>query len=416
MARRVRKDSDRVVLQKGESQRKNGTYCFRWVDISGVRHSVYAPTLALLRDKEKEIDMDIHDGIRADMRNRPVNEFFDLWSSIKRGVKENTMQNYRYMYNKFVRPSFGRLKLADVRKSDVRQFYLYLADKIGMKASTIDNIHNVLHQVFDMAIDDRVIRINPASRVMREIKRTPKYKSQKRHALTIAQENMFLDYLKKSETYRRWYPVFAVMLGTGMRAGETTGLRWCDVDFDEGYIDINHTMVYYSHEGEEGCRYDINTPKSEAGNRRIPMLDFVRDALIEEQTRQKEMGLKCRTNISGYSDFIFLHDNGSVINFGHLNKLINHVIKAHNEEALALDPQTDELLPSFSCHILRHSFATRMCEAGVNVKVMQDVLGHSDVTITLGIYAEATKDLKIHEFDGLGNYFKDIRKTSFEDM
>ena len=128
------------------------------------------------------------------------------------------------------------------------------------------------------------------------------------------------------------------------------------------------------------------------------------------------MGLKCRTNISGYSDFIFLHDDGSVINFGHLNKLINHVVKAHNEEALALDPQTDELLPSFSCHILRHSFATRMCEAGVNVKVMQDVLGHSDVTITLGIYAEATKDLKIHEFDGLGNYFKDIRRTSFEDM
>lgn len=98
MARRVRKDSDRVVLQEGESQRKNGTYSFRWTDISGVRHSIYAKTLAQLREKEKEVDMDIHDGIRPEMRNRPVNDFFDLWSGIKRGVKENTMQNYRYMY------------------------------------------------------------------------------------------------------------------------------------------------------------------------------------------------------------------------------------------------------------------------------------------------------------------------------
>lgn len=148
MARRVRKDSDRVVLQKGESQRKNGTYCFRWVDISGVRHSVYAPTLALLRDKEKEIDMDIHDGIRADMRNRQVNEFFDLWSSIKRGVKENTMQNYRYMYNKFVRPSFGRLKLADVGKSDVTiTLGIYAEATKDLKIHEFDGLGNYFKDI-----------------------------------------------------------------------------------------------------------------------------------------------------------------------------------------------------------------------------------------------------------------------------
>ncbi len=415
MARRVRKDKDKIILRKGESQRQNGTYSFRWTDISGNRHSVYAETLPELREKEKTIMLDINDGIRTDMKNMKVNDFYNLWISTKRGIKENTMQNYRYMYKKFVEPSFGRLKLADVRKSDVRQFYTYLADKIEMKASTIDTIHNVLHQVFDMAIDDRVIRTNPTDRVMREIKRTPKYKSQKRHALTVAQENTFLDYLKRTPKYRRWYPVFAVMLGTGMRAGETTGLRWCDVDLERGFIDINHTIVYYSKDGEEGCRYDINSPKSEAGNRRIPLLQFVKDALIEERTRQQELGIRCKTVISGYTDFIFIHDDGTAVNFGHLNKVINRVIKSCNKELLEDDPHTDELLPNFSCHILRHSFATRMCEAGVNVKVMQDVLGHSDVTITLDIYAEATKDLTLHSFVELESYIKDVRKTSFEE-
>ena len=152
MARRVRKDKSKLVLQKGESQRKNGSYDFRWTDISGKRHTVYAETLQELREKERTIMLDINDGIRTEMKNMKVNDFYNLWISTKRGIKENTRQNYRYMYKKFVEPSFGRLKLADVRKSDVRQLYTYLADKIEMKASTIDTIHNVLHQVFDILL------------------------------------------------------------------------------------------------------------------------------------------------------------------------------------------------------------------------------------------------------------------------
>ena len=102
MARRVRKDKSKLVLQKGESQRKNGSYDFRWTDISGKRHTVYAETLQELREKERTIMLDINDGIRTEMKNMKVNDFYNLWISTKRGIKENTRQNYRYMYKKFV--------------------------------------------------------------------------------------------------------------------------------------------------------------------------------------------------------------------------------------------------------------------------------------------------------------------------
>lgn len=70
------------------------------------------------------------------------------------------------------------------------------------------------------------------------------------------------------------------------------------------------------------------------------------------------------------------------------------------------DENTDLLLPHFSCHSLRHTFTTRMCEAGVNVKVIQDTLGHKDISTTLNIYTDVTKELKRSEFEGLDLYFK----------
>ena len=123
-----RKDKDRIVLRTGEGQRPNGTYEYRWTDKTGKRRRVYAKTLEELREKEKA-------------RYVTVNELFDLWKQIKRGLKDNTFQNYQYMYNTFVRPEFGKKRISTLKKSDVKRFYNYLADERGLQASTIDSIH-----------------------------------------------------------------------------------------------------------------------------------------------------------------------------------------------------------------------------------------------------------------------------------
>ena len=404
-----RKDSHRIVLKKGEYQRTNGTYAYRWTDEKGKRHEVYARDLDDLRAKEKEIDADTNEGIKVEARYVIINEMYDLWVQLKRGIKDNTFENYKYMYNTFVRPSFGKKRIQTLKKSDVKIFYNYLADQRCLQASTIDSIHNVLHQVLDMAVDDKYIRSNPSDKALKELKQSHAFKTEKRRALTIAEQELFLNYLRNNETYSHWYPIFAVMLGTGMRVGEITGLRWCDIDLDNGVIDINHTLVYYCHRHEvelNGCYFNINTPKTKASNRKIPMIESVKEAFLMEKANQEKSGIKCSAVIDGYSDFIFVNRNGKTQHQGTLNKAIRRIIRDCNDEVLLNDENATVLLPHFSCHSLRHTFSTRMCEAGINVKVIQDTLGHQDISTTMNIYTDATKEMKKQEFESLDNYLK----------
>ncbi len=89
-----------------------------------------------------------------------------------------------------------------------------------------------------------------------------------------------------------------------------------------------------------------------------------------------------------------------------MNKAIRRIIRDCNDEQLLKDTNTKVLFPHFSCHSLRHTFTTRMCEAGGNVKVIQDALGHKDISTTLNIYTDVPKELKRSEFEGLDLYFK----------
>ena len=400
-------DKSRSKLREGESQRKNGTYDYRWTSPDGKRHSIYAATLEKLREQEEAIISDKRDGIKVENKRITVNDMFELWCTLKRGLKDNTFQNYIYMYNLHVRPSLGKYKITAVRKSDVKRYYNRLADDRIMKISTIDTIHNVLHQVFATAVDDNIIRMNPTDNMLKELKQSHEFKREKRRALTVAEQALFIDFLKKNPVYQHWYPVFAVMLGTGMRVGEVTGLRWCDIDLDEGQISVNHTLVYYNHGDENGCYFSINTPKTAAGERLIPMLDFVREAFLMEKEYQKLAGIQCNVSIEGYTDFIFINRFGAAQHQGSLNKAIRRMIRDCNDDVLTHASGKDQpvLLPHFSCHSLRHTFTTRLCEAGVNIKVIQDVLGHVDVQTTMNIYADVTKDLKQKEFNDLGEYF-----------
>ena len=199
------------------------------------------------------------------------------------------------------------------------------------------------------------------------------------------------------------------MLGTGMRVGEITGLRWCDIDLENKVIDINHTLVYYCHRQEaalNGCYFNVNTPKTKASVRKIPMIDSVKEAFLMERAYQEESGMKCNVVIDGYSNFIFINRNGRTQHQGTLNKALRRIIRDCNDEVLLANKKPTVLLPHFTCHSLRHTFSTRMCEAGINVKVIQDTLGHQDISTTMNIYTDATKEMKKQEFESLDNYLK----------
>ena len=99
-----------------------------------------------------------------------------------------------------------------------------------------------------------------------------------------------------------------------MSVGEATGLRWCDVDFEEGMISVNHTLVNYDHRenngGKKGCYFNCHSPKTKAGVRTVPMMDFVKEAFEKERAYQEEAEICCTVTVDGYTDFIFVNRFG----------------------------------------------------------------------------------------------------------
>ena len=406
MAVERRKDNKRRVLKEGEYQRSSGTYEFKWRDKRGNRHSISAVTLEELREQELDVLRDVLDGVKVDKNNLTVNDMYNSWIQLKRGLKENTFSNYKYMYKMFVEPDFGKNRITDLKRSDVRGFYNFLAEEKHVQINTIDSIHTVLHQVLEIAVEDDYLRYNPSDNALKELKKAVNFEVEKRRALTVSEQEIFEAFLRKKGQYHRWYPVFTVMLWTGMRVGEITGLRWCDIDLEEGSINVNHTLVYFDKRAEERCTFAINTTKTKAGERSIPMLPKVKEAFLMEKEYQRECGVKSESVVDGYRDFIFVNRFGNVQHQGTLNKALRRIIRDCNFEILDKNKQNDVIiLPKFSNHSLRHTFTTRMCEAGVNIKAMQEILGHADAETTMDIYAEATKELKKSELINFEEFF-----------
>lgn len=213
-------------------------------------------------------------------------------------------------------------------------------------------------------------------------------------ALTQDEQKLFVDYMYNDPVDRRWYPIFVVMMMAGLRVGEVTALQWSDIDFENNLIDINKTLVYFDIIADHTCRHAINTTKTSAGNRKVEMIEMVKEAFLMEKKYQKEAGITCQSNIDGYDDFIFLNRFGCVHNNSTLNKALRRVVKNCNEKALDSSKSGDPLLlPKIHNHMLRHTYGTRLNDAGVNIKAMQAMLGHNDLDTTMQIYVEPSSQL-----------------------
>ena len=407
-----RKDKDGRVLRNGESMRANGTYEFRYhSNHDNMRRSVYAKTLEELREKETYLLKRKSNGLAHCNPSLTVNDLYLQWLNYKSGLKGNTLQNYEFLYNHFVKDTFGKNKVTEIGSADIRGFYKYLHENKGIKISTIENIHTVLHQVMYYCVEKDYFYRNIADNTLKEIKKAYNSDIEKKESLTIPQQILLEQYLAKPK-YSRWYPIFIVMMWTGMRVGEVTGLRWCDVDFEKNVINVNHTLVYYSKGKSQGGNiFEVHPPKSKAGNRNIPMLPVVKKALLLEKQYQEETGISCKSVINEYSDFIFVNRFGEVQHQGTLNKALRRIVRDCNFAVIDKVKCTDKAttLPNISCHIFRHTFGTRLNEQGVNPKVMQTVLGHADIRTTMNLYVTATKDFVNEQ---MGKLDCDIRQLT----
>lgn len=392
-----RKDSRGYVLYKGEHQRADGRYVYSYTEpFTKKRVAVYGKTLVELRNKEKDIQRDSLAGIRTHC-DMTMNDLYDRYISMKDDLKPTTKVNYIYTYDHFVRnTAFGKMKISSIKYSDVKLFYQNVLKETGMKATTVENIHTQIHPALTLAVRDNLIRNNPSDNVIGELKRSNSWDKKKRDALTIPQQKAFMNYVMSHSQYAGWVPIIKVLLGTGMRIGECLGLTWDDLDFEVGLIHVRRSLVYRPNEKGESL-YWINTPKTKAGTRSIPMLSDVRQAFLDEYSFQKVIGF-CEDEIDGVSGFVFSSGEHTVYIPSTINDALHRIQNDYNKEeerAAQLEKREPVLLPRFSCHVLRHTFVTRLCENETNLRVIMDICGHKSFSTTAEIYADVTTEKKI---------------------
>lgn len=387
-----RKDNKGRVLRKGESQRKSdGLYIYTYTDSFKRRRYIYSTDLSELREREKTILIDTLDGLDMYLAAKAdINFVFDRYMSISPGLRPSTRGSYITTYDRYIRESFGKRIIGDVRYSDIKNFYNYLYSENNLSLNSIRGVNKLLSCAFKLAVRDNIIRANPVTGCITDFSHSHGLHNKVRHGLNPDEMKAFLRHTATSPEYAHWYPLFMVLMGTGLRVGEVIGLRWDDVDLKERLINVNHSITYSVH-ADGVHRFSAGPTKTEAGIRLVPMLDDVYDVLKLEYERQCETGIS-DYDIEGYTNFIFINKNGTIHHPHCINNAVNRVRIQFNEKEV-LDAARSHRKPMyidrFSCHNMRHTFCSRLCENVTDVKAVQEIMGHANIKTTLDIYAES---------------------------
>lgn len=384
MARKKRTDSRGRVLKVGESQNKQGRYIYKWTDAAGKRNTVYAVTLQELRGKEQQIQKDIADGIDSRGGDLTLNQLFNVFMESKSNIRESTRINYTIHWNANIKTSLlSDMKIAQIKQYHIKKWIADLRSK-GAKASSVKRYETLLSMVLQFAVKNDLIRKNPCADCGREIKSEPTGKI----SLTIKQQQMLLEFIEDDNTWCVHYPLILFLLSTGLRISEAIGLTADRIDMKNNVVHIDRQLVYRTSEGS--YYYRFAPTKSNSGKRDIPLTENAKKALIRQKELDLILGRRGKEQkVDGEKGLVFLTRNGTPMNNRNFGKALDGIVKAYNKMEIVRsekEHREPELLPHISPHILRHTFCTRCAESGMDVKVLQTIMGHSNIAVTMEVY------------------------------
>ena len=374
------KDLRGKEIGEGIIQQPNGTYFARFVDKFGKRRTKRSKKLQEVKqwladatyiDQHSDIDQP------TDMI---VDAWYDYWISIKKQtVRPNTVRNYTDRYERNIKDIIGNKLLSDVKPIPCQRIFSKMAEE-GYKTTTIYQTRIALYNMLEFARENDILLSNPCKKSVRSDMGKP---SDKKEALTIGVQKKFLEAIV-GYSYENQY---RFVLQTGLRTGELIGLRWSDIDFNSKTMKIERTMEYRYEVGE----WRIGPPKSKSGYRTIPLTDEAIRILENQRAKNKKLKLVPME----WVDTVFLCRNGTPVkNSTYDTGLFKYCDRAG--------------IPHFSMHVLRHTFATRCIEGGMKPKTLQEILGHSNIGITMNLYVHITEDEKQREIDLVADALKVI--------
>lgn len=381
-----RRDNKGRILHTGESQRKDGKYLFKYVDAFGKTRSKYSWRLTpsdvtpkgkrdklSLREIEQQIRLDIADGIDTIGGKISLCQLYAKQNTQRANVKKSTQTQRKHLMRLLEEDELGARSIDSIRLSDAKEWALRMKKK-GYGYQSISNYKRSLNASFRIAIADDLVRKNPFDFKLNEVLEDD---TKTRPVLTEEQEENLLSFVSMDRVYRKYYDVIVILLKTGLRISELCGLTKQDIDLRNGIIHVNHQLLY-----SKGTGYYIETPKTKSGVRDVPMSEEVKQAF--ERVMERKQKSKPIT-IDGYSYFLFLNGKGEPMTNNYYTTTFSNLTKKYNR-------YNQDKLPKITPHILRHTFCTRLANKNMNPKSLQYIMGHSNISITLNLYAHVSME------------------------
>lgn len=378
--------SDAKKLPKGITRRSDGRYMGRF-QYEGQRYTLYDASVDKLLLRIEDMKYELRHGIYEHEQNITLDKWFHTWMEEykKPTVKLTTYELYLRTYEHHIKPHFKGRKLKDIKPENIQRLLNLESKKLSKK--TLSRLKVILNGVFSQAYKNEMIKKNPVP-----LTQFPKYSSEKeRRVMSKEEQNIFLKYVR--QLY--YGDIFEVALSTGMRNGELRGLEWTDVDFEEKMIHVNGTLVYSETKG-----YYKTSPKTRSSKRDIPMLDNVYTILKERQERQLELKELLEDKwkpYPGLENLVFCKENGNLIEPAVMQYYIEHIQEMIKRDGIKF--------AKISVHTLRHTFATRCIENGMQPQVLKSILGHSSLAMTMDLYSHVLPDTKSEEMKKISGLF-----------
>lgn len=287
-----------------------------------------------------------------------------------KNIKRATEKGRQYLMNALKNDPLGMRAIDTVKQSDAKEWAIRMSEK-GYAYKTIDNYKRSLKASFYMAIQDDCIRKNPFEFKLSDVLEDD---TEQKVILTPEQEERLLAFMEKDKIYSKYYDEVVLLLETGLRISEFCGLT-THIDMQNRILNIDHQLLKDSEMG-----YYIETPKTKNGKRELPLTERAYQAI---QRILKNRGKAQPLIVGGYSNFLFLNREGLPKVAGNYEGMVRGLIKKYNKY------HTDKL-PNITPHSFRHTYCTNMANRGMNPNTLQYLMGHANITMTLGYYAHGT--------------------------